>query len=201
MLGRRTLKHTRSTRPESSLDPQHQEPDGDPDCSKPSDRCARSVRHDCPDDSLPLRRGRRPSAQTRSQTGQRKQYAHKPYGKVPASLRAATGVPPALPAPLPTSASDRMHPRGRFPQCSATHAATALVDAEAIGDGVHVGKPMPEVSGARRSAGHDPFPAPRYVSEHHRWIVASSMIGMAPRGLSETPRSRDAPGAPGRPNY
>lgn len=174
------------------------EPDGEPNCSKPSDRCARSVRHDRPDDSLPLRRGRRPSAQTPAQTGQGKQYAHKPYGKVPASLRAATGVPSALPAPLPTSASDRMHPRGRFPQCSATHAATALVDAEAIGDGVHAEKPMAEVSAARRSAGHDPSPAPRYVSGHHRWLVAcqhgwgGGLRAWAKRPVHAMPRARRA---------
>ena len=55
---------------------------------------------------------------------QRKQYAHKPNGKVTASRRAAAGLRSAVPAPLPTSAPDRMHARGCFPQCSRTNAPT-----------------------------------------------------------------------------
>ena len=47
-----------------------------------------------------------------------------PHGKVTASCRAAAGLRSALPAPLPKSASDRMHARGRFPQCSGTNATT-----------------------------------------------------------------------------
>ena len=47
-----------------------------------------------------------------------------PHGKVTASRRTAAGLRPALPAPLPKSASDWMHARGRFPKCSGTNAAT-----------------------------------------------------------------------------
>jgi hypothetical protein len=55
---------------------------------------------------------------------QPKQYAHGPNGKVPASRRAAASLRPALPAPLPKSASDWMHARGRLPQRSGTNAPT-----------------------------------------------------------------------------
>ena len=55
---------------------------------------------------------------------QRNQYAHKPNGKVTASRRAAACLRSAVPAPLPTSAPDRMHARGCFPQCSRTNAPT-----------------------------------------------------------------------------
>jgi len=54
----------------------------------------------------------------------RNQYAHKPNDKVTASRRAAAGLRSAVPAPLPTSAPDRMHPDGCFPQCSGTNAPT-----------------------------------------------------------------------------
>ena len=53
-----------------------------------------------------------------------KQYAQAPNGKVPASRRAAAGLRPAVPPPLPKSPADWMHARGRFPQCSGTNAAT-----------------------------------------------------------------------------
>jgi hypothetical protein len=46
------------------------------------------------------------------------------HGKVPASRRTAAGLRPALFAPLPKSASDWVHARGRFPQRSGTNAAT-----------------------------------------------------------------------------
>ena len=55
---------------------------------------------------------------------QRKQYAHGPNGKVPASRQATARLRPAVPAPLPKSAADWMHARGRFPQRSRTNAAT-----------------------------------------------------------------------------
>jgi hypothetical protein len=47
-----------------------------------------------------------------------------PHGKGTASGRAVAGLRSALPAPLPKSASDWMHARGRFPQRSGTNAAT-----------------------------------------------------------------------------
>ena len=55
---------------------------------------------------------------------QRKQYAHGPNRKVPARRQATARLRPAVPAPLPKSASDWMHARGRFPQRSRTNAAT-----------------------------------------------------------------------------
>ena len=55
---------------------------------------------------------------------QRKQYAHGPNGKVPASRQATARLRPAVPAPLPKSASDWMHAHGRLPQRSRTNAAT-----------------------------------------------------------------------------
>ena len=55
---------------------------------------------------------------------QRKEYAHKPNDKVTANRHAAADLRSALPAPLPTSASDWMHAHSCFPQCSRTNAAT-----------------------------------------------------------------------------
>ncbi len=54
----------------------------------------------------------------------RNQYAHKPNDKVTASRRAAACLRSAVSAPLSTSAPDRMHARGCFPQCSRTNAPT-----------------------------------------------------------------------------
>ena len=53
-----------------------------------------------------------------------KRYAHGPHGKLTASRRTAAGLRSAVPAPLPTSAPDRMPARGRLPKCSGTNAPT-----------------------------------------------------------------------------